>query len=92
MIKDFVETERRNKQGKTELRLKGLTGHEAAEKVASAHRLSQPYRLGNGAIGQFLGQLGTLAGCFRSCACQDSILYQQKSSQSQNLDMCHTCS
>ena len=33
VIKDFVETERRNKKGKTELRLQGLTGHEAAEKV-----------------------------------------------------------
>ena len=35
VIKDFVESERRNKKGKTELRLQGLTGHEAAEKVAS---------------------------------------------------------
>ncbi len=36
VIKDFIETERRNKKGKTELRLQGLTGHEAAEKVPSA--------------------------------------------------------
>ncbi|CAL5223910.1 g6507 [Coccomyxa viridis] len=36
VIKDFIETERRNKKGKTELRLQGLTGHEAAEKVKDA--------------------------------------------------------
>jgi len=36
VIKDFVESERRNKKGKSELRLQGLTGHEAAEKVKDA--------------------------------------------------------
>ena len=38
VIKDFVESEKGKKKGKTELRLQGLTGHEAAEKV----RLSMP--------------------------------------------------
>jgi len=33
VLNKFIETERRGKKGKTELRLRGLTGHEAAEKV-----------------------------------------------------------
>ncbi|CAK0738483.1 hypothetical protein CVIRNUC_001049 [Coccomyxa viridis] len=33
VLKDFVENHRRGKKGKTELRIRGLTGHEAADKV-----------------------------------------------------------
>lgn len=59
VIKDFVETERRNKKGKTELRLQGLTGHEAAEKVASALPPSSALPAGHWAIWAVLGHLSS---------------------------------
>ena len=45
VLKDFVESHRRGKKGKTELRIRGLTGHEAADQVPS--HAAQPCSITN---------------------------------------------